>query len=141
MAQQHITFLPSLLSIYLRFTRLGDTVLLTAADKDPLAAVVLGSGRKLTAFLSDPANEEKLENDLNDAVTGALGRGFFALGKSKLVHGPAVPKQVPADNLPAGAREWMAKDPDQGDDDGDPPALIYAQKIAGEHGLEIKVSF
>lgn len=138
--QQHIASLPSLRSIYRRFTRLGDTVLVTAADKEPLAAVVLGSGRKLTAFLSDPANEEKLEDDLNDAVTGALGRGFFSLGKSKLVHGPALPKQVPADNFPADARDWMGKEQEQGDGDGDPPALSYARKSADDLGLVIKVS-
>ncbi|CAM9317799.1 unnamed protein product [Scytosiphon promiscuus] len=106
-----------------RFTNMGDTVMSTAADKDDLSSLVLTSGRKYTALLSDPANEVALEAALNEAATDAVSRGFHAHhGADNIsfkVGGTTLPTSVPVDKVAVAIREKMERGTEDDDDDVD----------------------
>ena len=125
-----------------RFTDVGDSVLVSSAERDSeLSGVVLKAGRTLVALVPDLSRLQPFTEDLasacNDATkTGLWSKILTADKPQKMVGGFCLPVNVPERNVPSAVLDDMATR--QEGPDGS-PALQVAQKTAASKGLEIKV--
>lgn len=132
-----------------RFTVAGDKVMVTAADENNLASLVLESGRHLTALVSDESKVDNVQKEVGAACSSAMSRGWFAeLIKGNVLVGNAVlPECLPPRIESAAVRDtyfehrssYDSEEEDAHEADAE-SALEAAKHYACDHGLEIKVA-
>lgn len=125
--------------------------MVTAGDKDDIAPLVLGQGRTFMVFVTDPAKESVVADQLKSACSLALMRGWFPGSNQAptMVGQGVLPHCVPSTNVSgAVAREVAAHteanmDSDDGCESDEADDLVahrsVAGKLAGMQGIEIKV--
>lgn len=135
-----------------RFSEPGNEIFTTAADKDDMAALAIGQGRTLPAFVSDPAQESVVAGQVKAACSLALVRRWFPknIQTPRMVGLGVTPSRVPSTNVSeAISREITAHaeenmDYDDGCDNNEGFDLAAHQsvavKLAVMTGIESKVS-
>lgn len=76
--------------------------MVTAAEHNDLASLVLGTGRTLFALVSDPTKKSKVVKEVGLACLSAMKHGWFAeLSQPDVrVGGVTLPMSVPEHNIP-----------------------------------------
>lgn len=129
-----------------RFTVSGDTIMVTDFEENPVAPLILETGRRLFVLVSDTSKKEEVEKQLDAACTAAMGGGWFAEIVPANVHvgGVVLPSCVPKNNHPEAVVSKLRDAVEDLEDDDEGPledvaALDTAKHFADEEGLEIKV--
>lgn len=119
--------------------------MVTEADQNDLASLVLGTGRTLLALVSDQSNEKRVAGEVDLAGLGAMKHGWFGeLGTPDVkIGGVVLPASIPEHNVPQGVRDELVEAEGVFDEESDAETLAPLQVARGraeEHGFEIKVS-
>lgn len=78
-----------------RFTAPGDKVMVTAADENRLASLVLESGRHLSALVSDPTKIDDVQKEVDAACVSAIGHGWLRQLSKVMLEAPSSPVPYP----------------------------------------------
>lgn len=124
----------------------GDKVMVTAFEHNPLATLVLTSGRRLCALVGNQAKVDTVGRQVKGALATAMTAGWFKeLAQADVpLGGSVLPTSFPPHNISQSSQESVENlragyDDDHDDDGSNPWCLDHAKDTAEDYGLEIRV--